>query len=326
MRRVSRTPTFEDVWEAASRIDDAVLRTPAWSSDRLDAAAGCHVVLKCENLQRAGAFKIRGATNAIRALLGSGAPVRGVTAHSSGNHAQAVALAARENALPAAILMPQDAPEEKLAATRAYGAEVVLYDRYTQERTTLAAGMAEERGFALIPPYEHPDVIAGQGTAALELLEDAGPLDALVVPVGGGGLLAGSALAASAVAPATRVIGVEPEVADDARRSLEAGSIVHVPTAPTICDGQQAPIGELTLAVFGPVVDRIVAVPDDAVRAAMRVLFETAKVVTEPSGASGLAGILRHGEDLGLHGARVGIVLSGGNVSPERFASLVEGV
>ena len=168
-------------------------------------------------------------------------------------------------------------------------------------------------------------MIAGQGTAALELLEDAGPLDALVVPVGGGGLLAGSALAASAVAPATRVIGVEPEVADDARRSLEAGSIVHVPTAPTICDGQQAPIGELTLAVFAPIVDRVVAVPDDAVRAAMRVLFETAKVVTEPSGASGLAGVLRHGEDLGLRGARVGIVLSGGNVSPERFASLVEG-
>jgi threonine dehydratase len=320
---VARAPAFEDVGAAAARIDGAALRTPACTSERLDAAAGCHIVLKCENLQRAGAFKIRGATNAIRALLERGHPISGVAAHSSGNHAQAVALAAREHGLAAAILMPSDAPPEKLEATRAYGADVVLYDRYREERTTLAAGLAEERGFALIPPYEHPDVIAGQGTAALELFEDAGPLDALVLPVGGGGLLAGSALAATGRCPSARIIGVEPEVADDARRSLAAGSVVHVDTAPTICDGQQAPIGELTFSVFRSLVDRVVAVADDDVRSAMQALFETAKLVVEPSGACGLAGLLRYRDELGLREARVGVILSGGNVSATRFASLV---
>lgn len=315
-------PTVEDVRAAASRIGGAVRRTPSWSSERLDDALGCSVVLKCENLQRAGAFKIRGATNAIRALVASEPEVRGIAAHSSGNHAQAVALAAREHGLPAAILMPADAPEEKLAATRAYGAEVVLYDRYREERTTLAEGLAEERGFALIPPYEHPDVIAGQGTATLELLADAGALDALVVPVGGGGLLAGAALVAEAEAPSMRLVGVEPEVADDARRSLEAGSIVELPTAPTICDGQQAPIGELTFAVIAPRVERIVTVPDDDVRATMRLLFEAAKLVTEPSGACGLAGLRRSIDELELRDARVGVILSGGNVSVGRFAAL----
>jgi threo-3-hydroxy-L-aspartate ammonia-lyase len=318
-----RAPAFEDVEAAATRIDGAALRTPACASERLDAIAGCHVVLKCENLQRAGAFKIRGATNAIRALLERGRPVSGVAAHSSGNHAQAVALAAREHGLAAAILMPSDAPPEKLEATRTYGAEVVLYDRYREERSTLAARLAEERGYVSIPPYEHPDVVAGQGTAALELFEDAGPLDALVVPVGGGGLLAGSALAAAGCCPTARVIGVEPEVADDARRSLAAGSVVHVDTAPTICDGQQAPVGDLTFSVFRSLVDRVVAVADDDVRSAMRVLFEAAKLVAEPSGACALAGLLHHRDSLGLRDARVGVILSGGNVSAGRFAALV---
>ena len=320
---VARAPAFEDVEAAAARIDGAVLRTPACTSERLDALGGCHIVLKCENLQRAGAFKIRGATNAIRVLLERGDAIDGVAAHSSGNHAQAVALAAREHGLPAAILMPSDAPPEKLEATRAYGADVVLYDRYREERTTLAAGLAEERGYALIPPYEHPDVIAGQGTAALELFEDAGELDALVVPVGGGGLLAGSALAAARRCSTARVIGVEPDVADDARRSLAAGSVVHLATAPTICDGQQAPVGELTFSVFRSLVDGVVAVTDDDVRSAMRALFEASKLVVEPSGACGVAGLLRHRDALGLRDARVGVILSGGNVSADRFGSLL---
>ena len=323
VRGVSTLPTFDDVRRAAARIDGAARRTPAWSSDRLDEAAGCAVVLKCENLQRIGAFKIRGATNAVRVLLESGERPRALVAHSSGNHAQAVALAGREHGLPATILMPEDAPPEKLAATRALGADVRTYDRYREERTALADALAAELDAALIPPYDHPDVIAGQGTAALELFEDAGPLDALFVPVGGGGLLAGSALAASGVSSATRLIGVEPEASDDAKRSLESGALVEVSVAPTIADGQQAPLGALPFAVMRPLVERVVLASDDDLRAAMRLLFEATKLVAEPSGACGLAGLLRHRTALGLEGARVGVIVSGGNVSPERFAVLM---
>jgi len=268
-----------------------------------------------------GAFKFRGAYNAI-AALDPAARARGVLTFSSGNHAQAIALAAKLHGIPATIVMPHDAPATKVAATAGYGAELVRYDRYTQHREDLGTALATERGLTLIPPYDHPDVIAGQGTVALELVEDAGPLDVLVVCVGGGGLIAGCALAATATG-STRVVGVEPAAGDDVRRSLRAGERVTIPVPHTIADGQQTTSpGELNFPIIQRLVDDVVTVTDEEIVAAMVVAFERMKVVLEPSGASALAAVLS-GHVPAVAGKRVGVTLSGGNVGAARFAELV---
>ena len=315
--------TLDDVRDAARRIEGVAHRTPVLRSRTLDALAGAEVHVKCENFQRIGAFKFRGAYHAA-SRLSAGELARGIAAYSSGNHAQAVALAARELGTRAVILMPEDTPRSKREATEGYGAEVVTYDRYTGDRVALGRALAEERGLALIPPYEHPHVIAGQGTAALELIEEAGELDALIVPVGGGGLIAGSATAGKGLLPGLRVVGVEPQAGDDTRRSLGAGRRVSVPVPRTIADGLAADTpGELTFSINRRLVDGICVVSDDEIREAMRFAFERLKMVVEPSGACTLAALLaRRVENLPR---RVGVVVSGGNIDTARFAEILGG-
>ncbi|MEU8573033.1 threo-3-hydroxy-L-aspartate ammonia-lyase [Streptomyces asoensis] len=312
--------TLDDVRDAAARLKGVAHRTPVLRSRTLDQLVGAEVLLKCENFQRVGAFKFRGAYNAVSRL----APeqlARGVAAYSSGNHAQAVALAARELGTTAVIVMPEDAPRSKRAATEGYGAEIVTYDRYTGDRVAVARELAADRGLALIPPYEHPHVMAGQGTAALELLEEAGELDALLVPVGGGGLIAGSATAVKGLSPGTRVLGVEPEAGDDTKRSLDAGRRVEIPVPRTIADGQALHTpGELTFSVNRRLVDDIALVHDDEIRAAMRFAFERLKIVVEPSGATPIAALLAG--RAGRLPRRVGVIVSGGNIDTGRFAEL----
>ena len=313
--------SLDDVRAAAGRLDGIAHRTPVLTSRTLDGMVRARVFCKAECLQRGGAFKFRGAYSMISSLP----PERlapGVAAYSSGNHAQAVALAASLLGAPATILMPDDAPAAKREATRGYGAEVVGYDRYTQDREALGAALASERGLTLVPPYEHPLVMAGQGTVALELLEQAPPLDALFVPVGGGGLMAGCATAAKALLPGIRMVGVEPRAGDDTKRSLEAGERVRIGVPVTIADGQQADIpGEQTFEVNRRLVDDMALVSDEEIVAAMRFLFDRMKLVVEPSGACALAALLAGRVD-GISG-NVGVVLSGGNVGADRFAALV---
>jgi len=279
------------------------------------------VFLKHEGLQRGGSFKFRGAYNAISSLS-EAELARGVAAFSSGNHAQAVALAAGLTGTKAVILMPEDAPPEKIEATEGYGAEVVTYDRYREERSTLADELARERGMVLVPPYDDPRIMSGQGTAGAELVEDAGDLDILVVPVGGGGVIAGCATATKAVQPGLRVVGVEPEAGDDHRRSKQAGHRVEVPVPRTIADGLQVAVpGELTWEVNARLVDEFVAVSDAEIVRAMAFLFERMKIVVEPSGAVGVAALLEGRVD--VSGKRVGVILSGSNVGTERFSELM---
>jgi threonine dehydratase len=286
-----------------------------FTSRTLDERVGASVYLKAESFQRGGAFKFRGAYNAV-----SQTEADGVAAFSSGNHAQAVALAARLTGRRAVILMPLDAPPAKVEATRGYGAEIVTYDRYTEDREALGRALALERGLALVPPYDDPLVMAGQGTAALELLEETGGLDTLVVPVGGGGLIAGTATAADGGA---QVIGVEPEAGDDTRRSLEGGERLAIDVPRTIADGLQATSpGRLTFEVNRERVDGIVTVSDEEIVAAMAFLFDRMKLVTEPSGAVGVAALLQGRIDAG---GRIGVIVSGGNVGLARFAQLVGG-
>ncbi|MFD8371193.1 threo-3-hydroxy-L-aspartate ammonia-lyase [Streptomyces sp. NPDC059688] len=312
--------TFDDIREAAVRLDGVAHRTPVLTSRTLDARVGAEVFIKCENFQRVGAFKIRGAYNAA-AQLTPRQLAKGIAAYSSGNHAQATALAARELGTSAVILMPEDAPRSKREATAGYGAEIVTYDRYTEDRTALGEALAEERGLALIPPYDHPHVIAGQGTAALELLDETGPLDALLVPVGGGGLVAGSAIAAKALHPRVRVVGVEPEAGDDTKRSLESGARVTVPVPRTIADGQALPTpGEITFTINQRLVDAVALVTDEEIIDAMRFAFERLKIVLEPSGATALAALLAGRLDLP---PRIGVIASGGNIDAERFSRLM---
>lgn len=310
-----------DVLAAARRLAGVAHRTPVVRSTALDRCGGAEVHLKLESWQRTGSFKFRGAYNAVAALPAT-QRARGVCAFSSGNHAQAVALAARLHHIPAVILMPEDAPPSKLDATRGYGAEVVLYDRYREDRDTLGAALQSDRGLPLVKPFDNPDVIAGQGTAAAELLEDVGALDVLVVPVGGGGLISGSALAARARGP-IRIVGVEPEAGDDVRRSLAAGRRVSIEVPRTIADGQQttAP-GLITFPLIQALVDEVVTVSDAEIVEAMRLLFERAKVVAEPSGATGVAAVVAGRVGAGA-GARVGVIVSGGNVDADRFAQIV---
>jgi threonine dehydratase len=313
--------TFEDVQAAAKRIEGAAHRTPVLTSRTLNERVGAEVFLKAENFQRIGAFKFRGAFNAV-SRLSPDQLARGVAAYSSGNHAQAVALAASLAGTSSVILMPEDAPPTKVAATRGYGAEVVTYDRYTGDRTAIAQQLAKDRGVTLIPPYDHYDVMAGQGTVALELIEEVGPLSALLVPIGGGGLMAGCATAATALSPGIRMIGVEPAAGDDTARSLAAGERVEIGVPRTIADGQAIPIpGELTFAINQRLLDSVELVSDDEIRTAMAFAFERLKIVLEPSGASALAALLA-GRIEGRP-ERIGVVLSGGNVGLERFHELL---
>ena len=311
-------PDFDDVLAAAGRLDGVAHRTPVVTSRTADALAGAQLFFKCENLQRSGAFKFRGAYNAV-ASLAPDVRTRGVLAFSSGNHAQAIAYASRLLGAPVTIVMPGDAPPTKLAATREYGAEVVLYDRYREDREALGRRIATERGIPVIPPFDHRDVIAGQGTAALELIDEVGPLDTLLVPMGGGGLLAGSALAAAARSPGCQVIGVEPEAGNDGQRSFRSGEIVGIPVPRSIADGALTTrIGDRTFAIIRRLVTDIVTVPDDRLVAAMRFMLERTKLVCEPTGCLGIAAALDG--TVPLAGRRVGIIISGGNVDLRAMA------
>jgi threo-3-hydroxy-L-aspartate ammonia-lyase len=314
--------------EARAALAGVAHRTPVATSSTLDARVGARVFMKCENLQRGGAFKFRGAWNAI-SHLPEDARRRGVVAYSSGNHAQAVALVARTLGIPATIVMPRWASPLKLDATRGYGADVVLYgaeDGTTsaagapgEDRAAIAARLARERGLTMIPPFDHPGIIAGQGTAAYELIEEAGPLDALLVPVGGGGLISGSAVAARNRAPGCRVIGVEPAAGDDGARSMKSGRIERVEDPQTIADGARTPaLGEITFPLIRALVSEIVTVPDEALVEAMRFVWERMKLIVEPTGVLGLAALT--GGTVKLAGQRVGVILSGGNVSPAQAA------
>lgn len=311
-------PTFSDVQAAAQRLRGVAHVTPVLRSTTLDQRQQAQFSFKCENLQRMGAFKFRGAFNAL-SRFDAGQRQAGVITFSSGNHAQAIALSARLLGMPAVIVMPLDAPQAKLSATRAYGAEVVLYDRFTQDREELTRKLSAERGLTLIPPYDHPDVIAGQGTAAMELFEQVGELDLLLVPLGGGGLLAGSALAAHSMSPACRVFGVEPEAGNDGQQSLRAGRIVRIDTPKTIADGAQTQhLGEYTFGVIKNHVADVLTASDQELIESMKFLAERMKMVVEPTGCLGLAAA-SHGK-VPLQGQRVGILLSGGNVDLHRLA------
>jgi threonine dehydratase len=311
-------PTYADVEIAAGRLAGVAHHTPALTSRTANARTGASLVFKPENLQRMGAFKFRGGYNAIAAL----SPERkraGVLTFSSGNHAQAIAYSGQLLGVPTTIIMPEDAPQAKVAATKAYGGEVVLYDRYTQDRLEIGNRLAAERGLSLIPPYDHPDVIAGQGTATKELIEDAGPLDMLLVCLGGGGLLAGAALAAKALNPACRVFGVEPEAGNDGQQSLRSGKIVRIAVPKTIADGAQTPfLGDYTFPIIQDLVEDIVTVSDAALIAAMRFFAERMKLVVEPTGC--LAAAAAFSGAVPVEGHRVGIIISGGNVDLASFA------
>ena len=312
---------YDDIASAAEQIQGAAHRTPVATSRLLDAACGNRMFLKCENLQRMGAFKFRGAYNALAQFTPEQRRA-GVIAFSSGNHAQAIALSARLLGMPAAIVMPKDAPQMKIDATRGYGAEVLLYDRYTENREALGAKIAEERGMTLIPPYDHPHVMAGQGTAALELIDEVGALDLLFVCVGGGGLISGCATAAKHRLPDCAVIGVEPEAGNDVQQSLARGEIVHIDVPRTIADGAQTQhAGNLTFPVIQALVDDVLTVSDAQLVRAMRFFMERMKLVVEPTGCLAAAAALEGA--MPLRGLRVGVILSGGNIDAERYARLL---
>ena len=313
--------TYADVVQAAQRLRGVAHRTPAITSATLDSLAGARVFAKAENLQRMGAFKFRGAYNRL-VQLSPAERVGGAVAFSSGNHAQGVALAAQLLGMPAAIVMPSDAPAAKLAATRGYGADVVLYERFSGNRLEIAHALTAERGATLVPPFDDPAIIAGAGTAALELIEDVGPLDVLIVCTGGGGFLSGSALAATTLAPGIAVYGVEPEAGDDWVQSLARNERVTIPVPETIADGMQttAP-GELTFPIVQALCAGVVTVSDAELCAAMRFAFERLKLVIEPSGAAALAAVMT--QKIDVRGKRVGITISGGNVDAATFARLI---
>ena len=316
--------TFADVEAAARVLAGVAHRTPVLTSRTLDERTGASVYIKAENLQRAGAFKFRGAYNRLAALTDD-ERARGVVAFSSGNHAQAVALASSILGVRAVILMPEDAPVAKLEATRAYGADVVLFDRYTANREDLGREMVVERGLVLVPPFDDPRIIAGQGTATLELIDEVGHLDVMITPVSGGGLIAGAATVMAARCPDGVVVGVEPEAGDDTRRSLIAGERVVIDVPRTIADGLQMNTpGALTFEINKRLLREVVTVTDDELVDAMAFAFDRLKVVTEPSGVAGLAALLQH-KVTGVAGARVGVVLSGGNVGISRFVELMSG-
>lgn len=320
--------SFADVAAAAHRLRGVAHRTPARTSRTVDERTGASVYFKCENFQRMGAFKFRGAYNALARFTPEQRRA-GVIAFSSGNHAQAIALSARLLGMPSVIVMPKDAPAPKLAATRGYqqgmaGSEVVLYDRYTEDREAIGRRIAAERGMTLVPPYDHADVMAGQGTAALELIEDVGPLDALLVCVGGGGLISGCAVAAHGRSPGVAVWGVEPEAGNDVQQSLARGEIVHIDTPKTIADGAQTQAcGRLTFPVMRQLVKGVLTVSDAQLVGTMRFFAERMKMVVEPTGCLAAAALLEGAID--LRGQRVGVILSGGNVDLAVYARLLQG-
>lgn len=318
--------SIDDIRAAAARIEGIAVRTPSIRFPRLDALVGARLTLKCENLQPIGAFKIRGGVNAMK-MLSAEQRARGVVTYSSGNHAQAIAYAACELGIPAVIVMPMNAPRVKLEATRRLlaaapkGSEVIEYDPEAITREDLGRRLKVERGLHLIPPYDHPDVIAGQGTAALELIEDAGPFDELYICCGGGGLLGGSATVSKAINPGCRVVGIEPELADDAKQSHESGVLHVVNNPPTIADGARTPyLGRYTLPIALARVDAIMTVTEREIARAMLFCFETLKLVVEPSGALGVAGAIK----AATAGVRVGVIISGGNVDLDRLPEIRE--
>ncbi|WP_227460913.1 threo-3-hydroxy-L-aspartate ammonia-lyase [Cupriavidus pauculus] len=316
-------PTYADVEAAAQRIAGHANRTPVNTSRTLNDMLGAEVFFKCENFQRMGAFKFRGAFNALSKFT----PEQrkgGVVAFSSGNHAQGIALSAKLLGMPATIVMPHDAPAAKIAATKGYGANVVVYDRYKEDREAIGRNLAEKNGMTLIPPYDHPDVLAGQGTAAKELFEEVGALDALFTPLGGGGLLSGTALATRALAPQCQLYGVEPEAGNDGQQSLRSGSIVHIDTPKTIADGAQTQyLGNYTFGIIKRDVTDIVTASDAQLVQAMRFFAERMKMIVEPTGCLGLAAVTQMKD--ALKGKRVGVIISGGNVDIARFCELMGG-
>ncbi len=318
---ITITPTFDDVIAASKRIEGHAHRTPVLTSRTANEELGAEVFFKCENFQRMGAFKFRGAFNAL-SKFGEQQRKAGVVAFSSGNHAQAIALSARLLGMPATIIMPHDAPAMKVAATKGYGGNVVVYDRYTEDREQIGRTLAERHGMTLIPPYDHPDIIAGQGTAAKELFEEVGPLDALFVCLGGGGLLSGSALSARALAPDCKIYGVEPHAGNDGQRSFRSGTIVHIDTPKTIADGAQTQhLGNITFDVIRRTVDDILTATDEELVACMRFFAARMKMIVEPTGCLGFAAARQM--KLQLQGKRVGVLVSGGNVDMDRFCELL---
>lgn len=309
----------DDVRQAAARIKPLAQKTPVLTSEWFDEEAGLRVFFKCENLQRGGAFKIRGAANLVLSLTPE--QVRhGIVAYSSGNHAQATAIAAKHVGAQATIVMPEDAPKSKMDATRARGARVVTYNRFTESREAIAAGILKESGATLVPPFDHPMIMAGQGTAAMELLEEVGPLDALITPVGGGGLLSGCATIAKDMQPGIRVFGAEPEGANDTFLSMVAGTRVSVPHPETIADGLRSPKpGELTFPIVQKLVERIILISDDEMRAAVKFMLLRSKILVEASGASSVAAVMFR--KLPPEIRTVGVVISGGNVDFEDLAA-----
>jgi threonine dehydratase len=315
-------PTYADIVSAARQIAGVAHRTPVVTSRAVDARTGASVFFKCENLQRAGAFKFRGAYNALSRLTAEQRR-RGVVAYSSGNHAQAIALAGQLLDIPRTIVMPSDAPAVKRAATLGYGGEIVSYDRNREDRDAIGRRLAEERGLTLVPPFDHPAVIAGQGTAARELFEEVGPLDVLLMPCGGGGLLSGSALVANALAPSCRIIGVEPAGGDDATRSFRTKTLQRVEHPKSVADGALTPsLGTLTLPLVLNHVSEMVTVEDGALLKTMFYLWERLKVIVEPTGALGAAALFDGAVD--VRDRRVGVILSGGNVDVSQVAGWLE--
>ena len=316
-------PTYDDVAAAARRLEGHAHRTPVLTSRTLDEEFGASVFFKCENFQRMGAFKFRGAFNAL-SRFDTAQRKAGVVAFSSGNHAQAIALSARLLGMPATIVMPHDAPASKVAATRGYGGTVVEYDRYREDREAIGRRLATEYGMTLVPPYDHADVIAGQGTAAKELFDEVGALDALFVCMGGGGLLSGSALATRALAPGCKVYGVEPEAGNDGQQSFRSGSIVHIETPKTIADGAQTQhLGDLTFPIVRRDVDDILTATDAELVDGMRFFAARMKMIVEPTGCLGFAAA--RAMRARLKGQRIGVIISGGNVDLERFCALTAG-
>ncbi|MBQ4766220.1 threo-3-hydroxy-L-aspartate ammonia-lyase [Pectobacterium versatile] len=318
-----RLPTYDDVVAAAERIDGYANKTPVMTSRTVNDAFGAELFFKCENLQRMGAFKFRGAMNALLQFSDE-QKAAGVVTFSSGNHAQAIALAAKLLGIPATIVMPHDAPAAKVAATRGYGGNVVEYNRYTEDREQIGNDLAKKYGLTLIPPYDHPHVIAGQGTAAKELLEETGELDALFVCLGGGGLLSGCALATRQLSPQCKIYGVEPLAGNDGQQSFRSGNIVHIDTPKTIADGAQTQyLGNYTFPLIRQNVDDILTVTDDDLIDAMRFYAERMKIVVEPTGCLSFAAARNLRES--LRGKRIGIIISGGNVDITRYGAFLTG-
>lgn len=314
-------PTYDDVQAAAKRLEGVAHHTPVMTSRTLNELWGAEVFFKCENLQRMGAFKFRGAFNALSKFSPEQRKA-GVVTFSSGNHAQAIALSARILDIPATIIMPHDAPEAKANATEGYGGKVIRYDRYSEDREQIGRDLVERYGYTMIPPFDHPDVITGQGTAANELFEEVGELDALFSPLGGGGLLSGTALSTRALSPNCALYGVEPEAGNDGQQSFEQGKIVHIPTPKTIADGAQTQaLGQLTFAIIQRDVNAILTATDAQLVACMRFMAQRMKLVVEPTGCLGFAAASHMKEQ--LRGKRVGIVLSGGNVDIPHFCRLL---